>query len=211
MTDAFVADFWRLKRSATPPTRRAWDTRSPLDAWSAQRGRPTPPASQSLSRQVDLRSRRSASRARRALDLFNASKGNIVTAADVPRGKPAPDIFVEAARCIGADPRRCRAYEDGESGLMSAHAAGCHVIDVTAMCGYPSCDGLRRAKADQARTRAWLQPKLTSRPWASWPRTRRMVRVVRDIAQGLLCGCCRRRGSGAVLLVARARKVARWN
>jgi beta-phosphoglucomutase-like phosphatase (HAD superfamily) len=92
-------------------------------------------------------------------DLFNSQKGNLVTAADVPRGKPAPDIFIEAARRIGVDPAKCRAYEDGESGLMSAHAAGCHVIDVTQMRGYPSCAGLRRAKAEQGRTRSWLAAK----------------------------------------------------
>ena len=46
-------------------------------------------------------------------------------------GKPAPDIFIEAARRIGVSPGECRAYEDGESGLLSAYRAGCHVIDVT--------------------------------------------------------------------------------
>ena len=90
-------------------------------------------------------------------DLFNAKKNNIVCAADVPKGKPAPDIFVEAARRIGADPARCRAFEDGESGLQSAYLAGCHVIDVTYMDGYPSCDGLRRAKAAQAQSRDWVK------------------------------------------------------
>lgn len=88
--------------------------------------------------------------------LFSFEKGNIVVAADVPRGKPAPDIFLEAARRINVDPRECRAYEDGESGLISAHAAGCHVIDVTGMDAYPSCEGLRLAKAEAARTRTWL-------------------------------------------------------
>ena len=89
-------------------------------------------------------------------DLFSAAKGNIVCAADVPAGKPAPDIFIEAARRIGVEPCACRAYEDGESGLQAAHAAGCQVIDVTSMEGYPSCDGLRRAKEAAARTRGWL-------------------------------------------------------
>ena len=88
-------------------------------------------------------------------DLFSFARGNVVTAADVPRGKPAPDIFVEAARRVGADPRACRAYEDGESGLMAAHAAGCHVVDVTYMDGYPSVEGLRRAKTRDAAAREW--------------------------------------------------------
>jgi beta-phosphoglucomutase-like phosphatase (HAD superfamily) len=88
-------------------------------------------------------------------DLFNNERNNLVTAVEVAKGKPAPDIFIEAARRIGVDPSRCRAYEDGESGLQSAHAAGCHVVDVTAMDEYPSCEGLRRAKIAQARDRTW--------------------------------------------------------
>ena len=89
-------------------------------------------------------------------DLFNAEKNNLVCAAEVPKGKPAPDIFIEAAKRIGVDPSKCRAYEDGESGLMSAYAAGCHVIDVTSMDAYPSCDGLKRAKLEAAAKREWL-------------------------------------------------------
>ena len=71
-------------------------------------------------------------------------------------GKPAPDIYLEAASRIGVDPARCRAFEDGESGLQSAHAAGCHVIDVTMMDGYPTCAGLLKAKAVSAAARTWL-------------------------------------------------------
>tara|TARA_B100000795_G_scaffold106534_1_gene78630 strand:- start:164 stop:520 length:357 start_codon:yes stop_codon:yes gene_type:complete len=70
----------------------------------------------------------------------------IVTAADVPKGKPAPDIYIEAARRIGVRPEDCRAYEDGESGLISAFHAGCQVVDVTCAHEYPSCEGLRVAK-----------------------------------------------------------------
>ena len=89
-------------------------------------------------------------------DLFNAERNNIVCAAEVARGKPAPDVFLEAARRISVDPAQCRAYEDGESGLMSAYAAGCHVIDVTSMDEYPTCAGLQRAKVEAANTRTWL-------------------------------------------------------
>ena len=85
---------------------------------------------------------------------------------EVARGKPHPDIFVEAARRIGVDPRDCRAYEDGESGLIAAHAAGCHVIDVTFMDEYPTTGALKRAKAAAERQRSWLVdgtcPKLAS-------------------------------------------------
>jgi beta-phosphoglucomutase family hydrolase len=60
------------------------------------------------------------------LDLFDA----VVTAEDVKRGKPAPDIFLEAARRLGVPPQRCVGFEDGELGLQSARAAGMAVIDV---------------------------------------------------------------------------------
>ena len=54
----------------------------------------------------------------------------IVTSEDVKHQKPAPDIFLEAARRIGADPRHCRAYEDTELGLEAIRAAGMEGIDV---------------------------------------------------------------------------------
>jgi|EP00908_Phaeocystis_cordata_P005571 beta-phosphoglucomutase-like phosphatase (HAD superfamily) len=81
----------------------------------------------------------------------------IVTAADVPKGKPAPDIYIEAARRIGVRAEDCRAYEDGESGLISAYLAGCHVIDVTMADEYPSCEGLRAAKKIALAERDWVK------------------------------------------------------
>ena len=47
-----------------------------------------------------------------------AAQRNVVFTKDVAAGKPAPDIYVEAARRIGVEPRFCRAYEDGESGAQ---------------------------------------------------------------------------------------------
>ena len=88
-------------------------------------------------------------------DLF--PRELIVTAADVPKGKPAPDIYIEAARRIGVAPSDCRAYEDGESGLISAYLAGCQVVDVTLAAEYPSCEGLLAAKKISAKERTWLQ------------------------------------------------------
>ena len=45
-----------------------------------------------------------------------------------PRGKPAPDVYLEAAARLGVDPARCVAVEDSASGIRSAHAAGMRVI-----------------------------------------------------------------------------------
>ncbi|MFL6025355.1 MAG: HAD family hydrolase [Friedmanniella sp.] len=54
----------------------------------------------------------------------------LVTVDDVRRGKPAPDPFLEAARRLGADPRRCLVVEDAPKGLEAAHAAGCFTLAV---------------------------------------------------------------------------------
>ncbi len=48
----------------------------------------------------------------------------------VQRGKPAPDIFLLAARELGADPARCLVVEDAPAGVAAAHAAGMQVLAV---------------------------------------------------------------------------------
>lgn len=53
-------------------------------------------------------------------DAFAAT----VSSEEVPRGKPAPDVYLEAARRLGAAPGRCGAVEDSHSGIRSARAAG---------------------------------------------------------------------------------------
>ena len=54
----------------------------------------------------------------------------VVTSEMVTNQKPAPDIFLEAARRLGVDPKRCRAYEDTDLGLAAIRAAGMEAIDV---------------------------------------------------------------------------------
>ena len=54
----------------------------------------------------------------------------VVSATEVGRGKPAPDIFLEAARRIGVEPSLCMAFEDANLGVQAATAAGMVVIDV---------------------------------------------------------------------------------
>ena len=58
---------------------------------------------------------------------------HIVTADDVQHGKPAPDIFLEAARRIGVPPQDCYAFEDGDLGIQAARAAGMVAIDIRPM------------------------------------------------------------------------------
>ena len=54
----------------------------------------------------------------------------IVTAEDVQHGKPAPDIYLEAARRLGVEPSLCMAFEDATPGVQAAEAAGMMVLDV---------------------------------------------------------------------------------
>jgi HAD superfamily hydrolase (TIGR01509 family) len=53
-----------------------------------------------------------------------------VSSEEVQRGKPAPDVYLEAARRLGVDPAACAAVEDSTNGIRSAHAAGMVVIAV---------------------------------------------------------------------------------
>jgi len=53
-----------------------------------------------------------------------------VSSEEVPRGKPAPDVYLEAARRLGAEPTRCGAVEDSENGIHAAKAAGMRTIAI---------------------------------------------------------------------------------
>ncbi|KAA3655749.1 MAG: HAD family hydrolase, partial [Calditrichaeota bacterium] len=61
-----------------------------------------------------------------AWDWFDAVVGSDA----VKNHKPAPDVFLEAARQIGIDPAKCCAFEDSDMGIKSARAAGMDVVDV---------------------------------------------------------------------------------
>ena len=65
----------------------------------------------------------------RLIEQFQA----IVTADDVPNGKPAPDVFLECARRLGVAPERCYAFEDAELGLQAARAARMVAVDIRPM------------------------------------------------------------------------------
>ncbi|HYT52187.1 MAG TPA: HAD family phosphatase [Gaiellaceae bacterium] len=56
--------------------------------------------------------------------------GATVSSEEVPRGKPAPDVYLEAARGLGVPPERCTAVEDSHNGIRSAKAAGMRVIAI---------------------------------------------------------------------------------
>jgi HAD superfamily hydrolase (TIGR01509 family) len=57
----------------------------------------------------------------------------IFSSQDVGRGKPAPDLFLHAARRMGVEPARCVVVEDSPLGVQAAVAAGMDVLGFTAM------------------------------------------------------------------------------
>jgi HAD superfamily hydrolase (TIGR01509 family) len=70
-----------------------------------------------------------------------------VSSEEVDRGKPAPDVYLEAARRLGADPAACVAIEDSENGIRAAHAAGLRVLALPNPHFPPAEDALALAAA----------------------------------------------------------------
>ena len=87
---------------------------------------------------------------RRVLDRFAWAFDAICSGDEVAAGKPAPEIFLLAARRLGAAPAECVAIEDSENGVRAAKAAGMRVIAVHGAPGpadlrLPSVAALTRA------------------------------------------------------------------
>ena len=74
-------------------------------------------------------------------DLFAAT----VSSEEVARGKPAPDVYLEAARRLGVDPRNAAAVEDSTNGIVAAKAAGMRVLTIPNSHFPPGEDALARA------------------------------------------------------------------
>ena len=71
----------------------------------------------------------------------------------IENGKPAPDIYLAAAKELGLDPGECIALEDSPNGIRSAHAAGCKPVMIpdlsqpdeeTKKLLYACCDDLSK-------------------------------------------------------------------
>jgi len=69
-----------------------------------------------------------------------------VSSEEVERGKPAPDVYLEAAARLGVPPGNCAAVEDSANGLRSAAAAGLAVVAVPRPEYPPAPDALRQAR-----------------------------------------------------------------
>jgi HAD superfamily hydrolase (TIGR01509 family) len=72
--------------------------------------------------------------------------GATVSSEEVARGKPAPDVYLEAARRLGADPAACAAVEDSHNGIRSAKAAGMRCVAVP-NAHYPPGEAVAEADA----------------------------------------------------------------
>jgi HAD superfamily hydrolase (TIGR01509 family) len=70
-----------------------------------------------------------------------------VSSEEVAAGKPAPDVYLEAARRLDADPHACAAVEDSTNGLLAADAAGMRVIAIPNAAFPPAPEGLEVADA----------------------------------------------------------------
>lgn len=83
------------------------------------------------------------------LGLTNTQRyfSKVVTGDDVRKGKPDPEVFLTAARQLGAVPSRCVVFEDAVAGVEAARAGGMRCIAVT-FVGHHPADKLRAAGAD---------------------------------------------------------------
>ncbi len=68
-----------------------------------------------------------------------------VSSEEVERGKPAPDVYLEAARRLGVEPSRSVAIEDSANGILSADAAGMRVVAIPNRAFPPPADVFARA------------------------------------------------------------------
>jgi len=76
-------------------------------------------------------------------DCFRAT----VSSEEVARGKPAPDVYLEAARRLGVPPERCAAVEDSHAGIRSAKSAGMRVVAIPNAAYPPDAETLTLADA----------------------------------------------------------------
>lgn len=79
--------------------------------------------------------------------LIERFDGHLFSASQVVHGKPAPDLFLLAARTLGAEPSACVVIEDSPAGVQGAKAAGMRVLGFT---GASHCGPGYAAKLHQA-------------------------------------------------------------
>lgn len=125
--------------------------------------------------------------------LIDKFEPHVFSATMVKNGKPAPDLFLHAARQMGVDPRHCIVIEDSPAGIVAAKAAGMGVLlsPVVRMPVFPHSvkrsPGLARMPC-LTRCRIWSN--LSAAMWgrAVWAAKRNVMQAKTDFA----CRRCRR-------------------
>ena len=113
-----------------------------------------------------------------------------VSSEEVGRGKPAPDVFLEAARRLDLTPERCAAVEDSGNGIRAAHAAGMRVVAIP-----------NRALPAARRMRSRWPTSSSRRSASSRPDVARMTKGPQlGALRNVRCSSCRRRATSCSML-----------
>jgi HAD superfamily hydrolase (TIGR01509 family) len=97
----------------------------------------------------------------------------VVSSEEVPRGKPAPDVFLEAARRLGVSPQGCAVVEDSRFGVEAAHRgfmrsiAVPYLVDAPLAADFALADLLFEggmASFDADRALAWVEARRADGP-----------------------------------------------
>lgn len=96
---------------------------------------------------------------------------HLVTASDLPRGKPFPDAYLKGAAVLRTPPSECLVVEDAASGIRSGKAAGAHVLG---LCTTSTAEELCSAGAD------WLADDLSAVSLASSPSKQTIALLLRN-------------------------------
>ncbi len=93
--------------------------------------------------------------------LLHFFEGRIFSGVEMPKSKPAPDVYLAAAAALGVDPKRCAVIEDSTTGATAGVAAGCTVF---AYCpdevGHSSAQAMRDVGASHVFTSMAQLPSL---------------------------------------------------
>jgi HAD superfamily hydrolase (TIGR01509 family) len=121
------------------------------------------------------------------LELTGLAKHFAVTLSseEVARGKPAPDVYLEAVRRLGAEPERCAAVEDSENGIRAARAAGVRVLALPNPHYPPAAEALALAD-DVLGSLAELDPARVAgyRIREAGPRDEPLLEAMLELAMG---------------------------
>lgn len=132
-----VAETIRRRHDRALPAGFEADYRSRLLTLFETQLRPTPGFAQMigrLDRRACVATSSSRPRVTRTLEILGLTQffgTGVFTASQVERGKPAPDLFLYAARQMNADPAECLVVEDSPPGLQAAASAGMRRLHYT--------------------------------------------------------------------------------